>query len=152
MKEFWQVLVKYVKPYRGYLGGSIVLNMLSAVLNIFSFSLIIPILQILFKMSNTVYSFIPWDSADMGFKDIVINNAYYGVTVLIQDTFPSLFVAQYHNSHEDSMLLRFIRHHDSYQDQRGERYETRVVQQDSYPSSGFLLAGTKGRHHSQDEW
>ena len=85
MKEFWQVLVKYVNPYRGYLGGSIVLNMLSAVLNIFSFSLIIPILQILFKMSNTVYSFIPWDSADMGFKDIVINNAYYGVTVLIQD-------------------------------------------------------------------
>ena len=85
MKEFWQVLVKYVKPYRGYLGGSIVLNMLSAVLNIFSVSLIIPILQILFKMSNTVYSFIPWDSADMGFKDIVINNAYYGVTVLIQD-------------------------------------------------------------------
>lgn len=85
MKEFWQVLVKYVKPYRGYLGCSIVLNMLSAVLNIFSFSLIIPILQILFKMSNTVYSFIPWDSADMGFKDIVINNAYYGVTVLIQD-------------------------------------------------------------------
>lgn len=85
MKELWQVLVKYVKPYRGYLGGSIVLNMLSAVLNIFSFSLIIPILQILFKMSNTVYSFIPWDSADMGFKDIVINNAYYGVTVLIQD-------------------------------------------------------------------
>ena len=85
MKEFWQVLVKYVKPYRGYLGGSIVLNMLSAVLNIFSFSLIIPILQILFKMSNTVYSFIPWDSADMGFKDIVINNTYYGVTVLIQD-------------------------------------------------------------------
>lgn len=85
MKEFWQVLVKYVKPYRGYLGGSIVLNMLSAVLNIFSFSLIIPILQILFKMSNTVYSFIPWDSADMGFKDIVINNAYYGVTVLIQN-------------------------------------------------------------------
>ena len=85
MKEFWQVLVKYVKPYRGYLGGSIVLNMLSAVLNIFSFSLIIPILQILFKMSNTVYSFIPWDSADMGFKDIVINNAYYGVTVLIHD-------------------------------------------------------------------
>lgn len=85
MKEFWQVLVKYVKPYKGYLGGSIVLNMLSALLNIFSFSLIIPILQILFKMSNTVYSFIPWDSADMGFKDIVINNAYYGVTVLIQD-------------------------------------------------------------------
>ena len=75
MKEFWQVLVKYVKPYKGYLGGSIVLNILSAILNIFSFSLIIPILQILFKMNDTVYSFIPWDTAGMGMKDIVINNA-----------------------------------------------------------------------------
>lgn len=85
MKEFWQVLVKYVKPYKGYLGGSIILNILSAILNIFSFSLIIPILQILFKMDNTVYTFIPWDSADMGMKEIVINNAYYAVTMLIQD-------------------------------------------------------------------
>lgn len=84
MKEFWQVLVKYVKPYKGYLGGSIVLNILSAILNIFSFSLIIPILQILFKMNDTVYSFIPWDTARMGMKDIVINNAYYGITLLIQ--------------------------------------------------------------------
>lgn len=84
MKEFWQVLVKYVKPYKGYLGGSIVLNILSAILNIFSFSLIIPILQILFKMNDTVYSFIPWDTAGMGMKDIVINNAYYGITLLIQ--------------------------------------------------------------------
>ena len=66
MKEFWQVLVKYVKPYKGYLGGSIILNILSAILNIFSFSLIIPILQILFKMNDTVYSFIPWDTAGMG--------------------------------------------------------------------------------------
>ena len=84
MKEFWQVLVKYVKPYKGYLGGSIVLNILSAILNIFSFSLIIPILQILFKMNDTVYSFIPWDTAGMSLKDIVINNAYYGITLLIQ--------------------------------------------------------------------
>ena len=84
MKEFWQVLVKYVKPYKGYLGGSIVLNILSAILNIFSFSLIIPILQILFKMNDTVYSFIPWDTAGMDMKDIVINNAYYGITLLIQ--------------------------------------------------------------------
>ena len=80
MKEFWQVLVKYVKPYNGYLGGAVVLNILSAVLNIFSFSLIIPILQILFKMDTTVYTFIPWDTTDASFKEIVINNAYYGVT------------------------------------------------------------------------
>ena len=85
MKEFWQVLVKYVKPYKGYLGGSIILNILSAILNIFSFSLIIAILQILFKMNDTVYSFIPWDTAGMGIKEIFINNAYYGITLLIQD-------------------------------------------------------------------
>ena len=85
MKEFWQVLVKYVKPYKGYLGGSIILNILSAILNIFSFSLIIPILQILFKMNDTVYSFIPWDTAGMSIKEIFINNAYYGITLLIQD-------------------------------------------------------------------
>ncbi len=85
MKEFWRVLVKYVKPYSGYLGSSIVLNILSAFLNIFSFSLIIPILQILFKMDNTVYTFIPWDSTDVSLKALVINNAYYYITQLIAD-------------------------------------------------------------------
>lgn len=84
MKEFWRVLKKYVTPYRHYLAGSVLLNMLSAILNIFSFSLIIPMLQILFKMNTNVYEFIPWDSAEAGFKEIMLNNAYYGVTVLIQ--------------------------------------------------------------------
>lgn len=84
MKEFWQVLKKYVKPYCGYLSGSVLLNILSAILNIFSFSLIIPILQILFKMNTSTYEFMPWDSAAGSFKDIAINNAYYYVTVLIQ--------------------------------------------------------------------
>ncbi len=85
MKDFWRVLVKYVKPYSGYLGSSIVLNILSAILNIFSFSLVIPILQILFKMDNTVYTFIPWNSTDVSLKELVINNAYYGITLLIAD-------------------------------------------------------------------
>ena len=83
MKAFWRVLGKYVTPYRHYLAGSVVLNILSAILNIFSFSLIIPMLQILFKMNTAEYSFIPWDAAEYGFKEILINNAYYGVTVLI---------------------------------------------------------------------
>lgn len=85
MKDFWRVLVKYVKPYSGYLGSSIVLNILSAILNIFSFSLVIPILQILFKIDNTVYTFIPWNSTDVSLKELVINNAYYGITLLIAD-------------------------------------------------------------------
>ena len=74
---------RYVAPYTGYLGGAVVLNILSAVFNIFSFSLIIPILQILFELDSTVYQFVPWDSADMGMKDILVNNMYYYVTIVI---------------------------------------------------------------------
>ena len=61
---------------------SILLNILSAVFNIFSFTLIIPILQILFGLDTTVYEFIPWDS-DMPVKDLVINNMYYYVILAI---------------------------------------------------------------------
>lgn len=73
----------YVAPYRKYLGGAVVLNIFSAVFNIFSFTLIIPILQILFKMDTTIYEFIPWDT-DMAFKDIAINNTYWYVTGMIE--------------------------------------------------------------------
>ena len=79
MKGFWNMLRRYVAPYGKYLGGSVVLNILSAVLNIFSFSLIIPILQLLFKINDKVYEFIPWDTA-MDFKEKAINNAYFYVT------------------------------------------------------------------------
>ena len=77
------MMKRYVAPYTGYLGGAVVLNILSAVFNIFSFSLIIPILQILFELDSTVYQFVPWDSADMGMKDILVNNMYYYVTIVI---------------------------------------------------------------------
>ena len=83
MKEFYKMMKRYVAPYTGYLGGAVVLNIFSAVFNIFSFSLIIPILQILFELDSTVYQFVPWDSAGMGIKDIVVNNMYYYVTIII---------------------------------------------------------------------
>lgn len=76
MKGFWRMLKEYVGPYKAYLGWSVILNILSAVFNLFSFSLIVPILQILFRLDDTVYSFIPWD-ADMDFMDKVVNNVYY---------------------------------------------------------------------------
>ncbi|MBQ7194747.1 MAG: ABC transporter ATP-binding protein [Bacteroidales bacterium] len=81
MKEFWKILKRYVSPYMGNLGGSVVLNLLSAVLNIFSFSLLIPIMQILFNTSQRSYEFIPWHSG-MEFNEIT-NNAYYYVTQFI---------------------------------------------------------------------
>ena len=50
MKAFWKVLRRFASPYKKFLAGSVVLNLLSAVFNIFSFSLLIPILNILFEM------------------------------------------------------------------------------------------------------
>ena len=83
MKEFWQVLKRFVAPYKIYLVGSVALNFLSAIFNIFSFSLIVPILNILFKMDNTVYSFIAWDNPDVGSREKLMNNMYYYVTQTI---------------------------------------------------------------------
>lgn len=83
MKEFWRVLGRYVAPYKRYLAGSVLMNLMSAIFNIFSFSLIIPILNILFKMDTKVYEFIAWDAQGMDIKDKAINNLYYYVTQLI---------------------------------------------------------------------
>lgn len=82
MRDFIDLLKRYVPPYKSYMVLAVVLNILSAIFNIFSFALIIPILQILFKMDTTVYEFIPWESA-LPMKEIAMNNAYYYITQLI---------------------------------------------------------------------
>ena len=80
MKEFLQVLRRFVPPYKKYLVLSIVFNILSAILNIFSFMTLIPILQILFKTSDVkqVTSLIGWDSVhSVGeLTNMLTNNAY----------------------------------------------------------------------------
>ncbi|MBE6214745.1 MAG: ABC transporter ATP-binding protein [Bacteroidales bacterium] len=82
MRQFLRVLKQYASPYGRYMAWAVVLNIFSAIFNIFSFTLIIPLLQILFKMDTKVYEFIPWDSA-MPVKDIVMNNMYYYMTECI---------------------------------------------------------------------
>ncbi|MEG0578139.1 MAG: ABC transporter transmembrane domain-containing protein, partial [Bacilli bacterium] len=82
MKEFFQLMRRFVSPYKKYMIGAIGLNILSAVFNVFSFTLLIPILQILFEMDNHVYEFMAWDSASV--KDVAINNFYYYVSEMIQ--------------------------------------------------------------------
>ena len=84
MKEFIQILRRFVPPYKRYLILHVVFNLLSAILNIFSFALIVPILQILFKMNEATYSFIPWDSTNVSLDDIAINNFYYHINSLIE--------------------------------------------------------------------
>ncbi len=83
MKQFWNVLKRFVKPYRSYLAGSVILNILSAAFCIFSFGLIIPILQILFEMDIKVYEYIPM-SADNLTIDVIQNNLNYYVTGLME--------------------------------------------------------------------
>ncbi len=82
MKEFFNILKRFIPPYKKFLILTVLFNILSAVLNIFSFALIIPILQILFKIQEATYQFIPWD-AHIGLKEIFTNNFYYYVTRLI---------------------------------------------------------------------
>ena len=81
MKEFLQVLRRFVPPYKKYLVWSIIFNILSAVLNIFSFMTLIPILQILFKTSDVkpVTKLITWDNVHSleSFVDLLVNNANY---------------------------------------------------------------------------
>lgn len=82
MKEFLRVLRRFVPPYKKQLMFSILFNLLSAVLNVFSFMLLIPILQILFKINSDIYTFIPWDSGG-NLTDILKNNFYYYMTDII---------------------------------------------------------------------
>ena len=81
MKAFWKVLKRFAAPYKKYLAGSVILNLFSAVFNIFSFALLIPILNILFEMDSTVYEFMPWSGTPT--KEQIMNNFYYYVSQLI---------------------------------------------------------------------
>ena len=83
MKEFLNVLRRFVPPYKKYLVLSVVFNILSAVLNIFSFAALIPILQILFQTSDaeTATSLMAWDWGNI--QTVLMNNMNYYVNGLI---------------------------------------------------------------------
>lgn len=83
MKDFFRVMRQFVTPYKGYLVGSLVFNLLSAILNVFSFVSIIPMLQMLFGIDQNKYEFIPWSAAGMSLKDIAVNNMYWYTTELM---------------------------------------------------------------------
>ena len=73
---------RYLKPYRKYLAWSVVINFVSQWMNVFSFAVLIPILNILFKIDTAVYTYKPWTWATLD-KDLVVNNAYAWVQQLI---------------------------------------------------------------------
>ena len=75
MNDFIAILRRFVPPYKKYLFLNIFFNILSAFLTLFSFAVIIPILEMLFKVKEATYEFLPWGSASL--KDVVINNFYF---------------------------------------------------------------------------
>ena len=84
---------QYVGPYKKYLGWSVVLNILSVIFNVFSFSMIMPILNMLFSLDDTVYTLIPWDQVHS--SQDAINNLYY-------------YVAQYTGTYGASKALMML--------------------------------------------
>lgn len=75
MKEFLQILRRFVPPYRKYLLLNIFFNILAAFLTLFSFALIIPILEMLFKIKEATYVYMPVGSGSL--KEVTVNNFYY---------------------------------------------------------------------------
>nr|WP_314755368.1 ABC transporter ATP-binding protein [uncultured Prevotella sp.] len=83
MKEFLQVLLRFVPPYKRYLAWSVFFNILSAILNVFSFATLIPMLSILFKTGDgqSATSLMPVTLSNL--KDSLMNNMDYYVSQLV---------------------------------------------------------------------
>ncbi|MDE6352422.1 MAG: ABC transporter ATP-binding protein/permease [Muribaculaceae bacterium] len=75
MKELFSILRRFVPPYKKYLLLNILFNILAAILTLFSFAVIIPILEMLFKVKEAVYAYMPLGSGSL--KDVILNNFYY---------------------------------------------------------------------------
>ncbi|MDL2245748.1 ABC transporter ATP-binding protein/permease [Parabacteroides sp. OttesenSCG-928-J18] len=90
MKDFVRILRRFVPPYKKFLGWNIFFNILSAILNLFSFALIIPILNILFRLEEKTYSYMEWVfnpgswDAWKATAEVVKNNFFWFVSNLIE--------------------------------------------------------------------
>lgn len=84
MKDFFHLMGKYFARYKRYIAGTFAMNILAALFNVFSFTVLLPILQILFKVNTERYQFIEWSKGDL--LDTAKNNGYYYSQVMI-DTY-----------------------------------------------------------------
>ncbi len=82
LKQFLQIMGRYLRPYRKYLACSVVLNFFSQWMNVFSFVVLVPILNILFKIDSTEYQYKEWTWSTLD-KEMVVNNGYAYVQDLI---------------------------------------------------------------------
>ena len=91
MKGFFKLLRRFVPPYKRYLVLNVFFNLLAAFLTLFSFALIIPILEMLFGLNTASYSFMTWGQGSV--KDVVVNDFYYYVQCIIERYGPSVALA-----------------------------------------------------------
>ncbi|MDE6453286.1 MAG: ABC transporter ATP-binding protein/permease [Muribaculaceae bacterium] len=91
MKDFWSLLRRFVPPYKKYLALNILFNILAAVLTLFSFALIVPILEMLFGITEGHYEYMA--IGDAGVKEVVVNDFYYFTQQSIAHFGPSYTLA-----------------------------------------------------------
>ena len=90
MKDFLRILRRFVPPYKKFMVWNVIFNVLSAILNLFSFALIIPILNILFKISDETYTYTAWTFAPFSFEawkatpELLKNNFFWFVSDMIE--------------------------------------------------------------------
>ena len=78
-----KIAKRFLPPYKNYIILNLLFNVLNALLNVFSFALIIPILQILFKTNSETYNFIPWNTSGVSMLEIAKNNGYWYIGDII---------------------------------------------------------------------
>lgn len=91
MKDFLLILKRFVAPYKKYVALNIIFNILAAFLTLFSFAIIVPILEMLFEIKQEVYTFIPWSEGSA--KDVIVNNFYYYTQEILDQHGPSFTLA-----------------------------------------------------------
>lgn len=90
MREFFRTMGGYLARYKRFIAGTFLMNVLAAFFNVFSFSILLPILQILFKVNDEHFAFIPWGTGGWGaFVDVAKNNGYFYSQQLIERYGPS---------------------------------------------------------------
>ena len=84
LKQFLTIMARYLRPYRKYLVWSVIINFITQWMNVFSFVVLIPILNILFKIDTTVYVYKEWTWGTLN-KELILNNGYAYAQELIQN-------------------------------------------------------------------
>lgn len=95
MREFFKLMGSYFHPYKGYIVGTFGLNILTAIFNVFSFALLVPILHILFKIEDKVYTYMQYEAGETfgqtvnNIIETAKNNGYYYSQQLVETYGPA---------------------------------------------------------------